>query len=223
MKCLQSKRKPHTHGLEFQTWGFKPNLSFAAADGKSGLRISKDGWQRIEKACGHPIAASVRQFLRRPELRLTRFGPADNLESWRQHSLSDVEVKEAAAMSNMTTVEVKAFVPARDFAQSKRFYQDLGFELAWSSEDLAYIRHGNSSFLLQNFYQKEHADNFMMHLLVEDVEAWWSYVLDHGLAAKYGVRVESPADRPWGMRDFVIIDPTGVLWRIGQNIENPGS
>jgi catechol 2,3-dioxygenase-like lactoylglutathione lyase family enzyme len=154
---------------------------------------------------------------------LTRFCPADNLESWREHSLGDVEVKEAEAMSNMTTVEVKAFVPARDFAQSKRFYQDLGFELAWSSEDLAYIRHGHSSFLLQNFYQKEHADNLMMHLLVEDVEAWWSYVLDQGLAAKYGVRVEPPADRPWGMRDFVIIDPTGVLWRIGQNIENPGS
>ena len=49
-------------------------------------------------------------------------------------------------MSNLTTVEVKAFVPARDFALSKQFYQDLGFELAWSDDDLAYMRHGNSSF-----------------------------------------------------------------------------
>jgi catechol 2,3-dioxygenase-like lactoylglutathione lyase family enzyme len=79
-------------------------------------------------------------------------------------------------MPNMTTVEIKAFVPSSDFALSKRFYQDLGFELAWSSEDLAYFRHGPSSFLLQNFYQREHAGNFMMHLLVEDVEAWWSHV-----------------------------------------------
>jgi hypothetical protein len=60
-------------------------------------------------------------------------------------------------MSNLTTVEVKAFVPARDFVLSKQLYQDLGFELAWSDDDLAYIRHGNSSFLLQNFYNKEHA------------------------------------------------------------------
>ena len=29
-------------------------------------------------------------------------------------------------MTNMKTVEAKAFVPARDFALSKRFYQDLG-------------------------------------------------------------------------------------------------
>jgi catechol 2,3-dioxygenase-like lactoylglutathione lyase family enzyme len=120
-------------------------------------------------------------------------------------------------MSDMTTIEAKAFVPARDFALSKRFYQDLGFDLAWSSEDLAYLRHGNSSFLLQNFYNKDHADNFMMHLLVEDVDAWWRHVQTQGMAVKYAVKVEPPADRPWGMRDFVIVDPTGVLWRIAQN------
>ena len=73
-------------------------------------------------------------------------------------------------MSDMTTVEAKAFVPARDFALSKQFYQDLGFVLAWSSDDLAYLRHGHSTFLLQNFYDKTHADNFMMHLLVQDVD-----------------------------------------------------
>jgi uncharacterized glyoxalase superfamily protein PhnB len=37
------------------------------------------------------------------------------------------------------------------------------------------------------------------------------------LIAKYGLKAQPPADRPWGMRDFVIVDPTGVLWRIGQN------
>ena len=121
-------------------------------------------------------------------------------------------------MSNMTTIEAKAFVPAKDFALSKRFYQELGFELAWSSDDLAYLRLGNASFLLQNFYNKEHADHFMMHLLVEDADAWWRHVEEQGLQAKYGVEAEPPADRSWGLRDFVIIDPTGVLWRIGHNM-----
>ena len=121
-------------------------------------------------------------------------------------------------MSDMTTVEAKAYVPAKDFALSKTFYQDLAFDLVWSSEDLAYLRHGASNILLQNFYKKEHADNFMMHLLVKDVEAWWQHVEAQGLAKKYGVFVEPPADRSWGIRDFVVVDPTGVLWRIGQNI-----
>ena len=97
----------------------------------------------------------------------------------------------------------------------KRFYQDLGFTLAWSDDDLAYFRHGSSSFLLQNF--SEPPDNFMMHLLVEDVDAWWDHVQEQELIEKYGVKAEPPADRPWGMRDFVIVDPTSVLWRIAQN------
>jgi len=121
-------------------------------------------------------------------------------------------------MSDLTTVEIKAFVPARDFPLSKQFYADLGFMLAWSDDDLAYLRHGHCSFLLQNFYSKEHADNFMMHLLVSDVGAWWRRIEETGLVVKYGVRAEPPADRPWGMRDFVITDPTGVLWRIAQGI-----
>jgi uncharacterized glyoxalase superfamily protein PhnB len=82
---------------------------------------------------------------------------------------------------------------------------------------LAYFRHGVSSFLLQNFYNKDHAGNFMMHLLVEDVEAWWEHVRKNDLVSKYDVKAEPPADRPWGLRDFVIVDPTGVLWRIAQN------
>jgi catechol 2,3-dioxygenase-like lactoylglutathione lyase family enzyme len=121
-------------------------------------------------------------------------------------------------MSNMDIVEVKAFVPARDFALSKQFYADLGFTVEWSSDELAYVRHGDASFLLQNFYVKEHADNFMMHLLVEDVEAWWRHVQARGLQSKYQIFAEPPEDRSWGLRDFVITDPTGVLWRIGQNI-----
>ena len=42
-------------------------------------------------------------------------------------------------MQDMTAVEVKAFVPSKDFAPSKRFYQDLGFKLGWSSDDLATV------------------------------------------------------------------------------------
>jgi uncharacterized glyoxalase superfamily protein PhnB len=120
-------------------------------------------------------------------------------------------------MSNLAAVEIKAFVPARDFGLSKRFYQDLGFTVAWSDDDLAYVRHGESSFLLQNFYEEQHASNFMMHLLVEDVDAWWRHVEAQRVVEKYKVMAEPPADRPWGMRDFVITDPTGVLWRVGQN------
>ena len=122
-------------------------------------------------------------------------------------------------MAELTTIEAKAFIPSKDFELSTRFYLDFGFELVWSSDGLAYFRNGASGFLLQNFYNREHAGNFMMHLLVEDVEAWWRHVQDKNLVGTYDIMAQPPADRSDTMRDFVITDPTGVLWRIGQNIK----
>ena len=122
---------------------------------------------------------------------------------------------------NLATVEMKAFVPARDFARSKAFYAKLGFNIPWSSDDLAYVHYGNTSFLLQAFYVPEHASNFMMHLLVENVDDWHAQVLASGVVEEFGVRVDEPRDRPWRIRDFPLVDPSGVLWRIGTNIGEP--
>ncbi len=120
----------------------------------------------------------------------------------------------------METIEIKAYVPARDFALSRRFYADLGFKEELLSAEMAYLSAGNCSFLLQNFYVKEHAENFMMHMLVADVEAWWERVVAEDLAQRYRVRVIPPQNQPWGIRDFCIVDPANVLWRIGQVLES---
>lgn len=122
-------------------------------------------------------------------------------------------------MSKLRIVELKPFVPARDYELSKRFYQDLGFTLASDADGVAYFHHETVSFLLQNFYLKEFAENLMLHLLVEDVDAWRATVEEAGIAARYGVGVSDVRLQPWRMRDFVIADPSGVLWRIGQNVD----
>jgi hypothetical protein len=119
---------------------------------------------------------------------------------------------------NLATVEIKAFVPAIDFASSKAFYSALGFEMPWSSEDLAYVHYGETSFLLQAFNEPGFAANYQMHLLVENVDDWHAHVLASGVADRFGVRVGRPEDQPWGMRDFTLFDPSGVLWRVAQNV-----
>ncbi|WNB76612.1 VOC family protein [Methylomonas koyamae] len=124
---------------------------------------------------------------------------------------------------NLTVTEIKAFVPAKDFDLSLRFYQDLGFTLASSGGGVAYFHHGKAAFLLQDFYHPDLAERLMMHLLVEDLDAWWQQIETVNPAEKYGVRVEPPALQPWGMRDFILTAPCGVLWRIEQNLyEIPG-
>ncbi len=58
----------------------------------------------------------------------------------------------------------------------------------------------------------------MMHLLVENVNDWYQQLSEQKVAEKFGVQVSEPTDQPRAMRDFVVIDPSGVLWRIAQNI-----
>jgi uncharacterized glyoxalase superfamily protein PhnB len=42
--------------------------------------------------------------------------------------------------------------------------------------------------------------------------------MNSGLAEKYSVNVSEITEQPWGMLDFVLHDPSGVLWRFGQNV-----
>ena len=122
-------------------------------------------------------------------------------------------------MPNLRVTEVKAFVPARDFELSKQFYQDLGFTMASEGGGVAYFHHGHSSFLLQDFCVEDHIKNFMMHLLVESVDDWYHKISEAGLAGKYKVEVSAIKLQPWRMRDFTLLDPSGVLWRIAENVK----
>lgn len=123
-------------------------------------------------------------------------------------------------MSNLRVSELRAFVPATDFERSKQFYQDLGFTMDWSEGELAYFHFDDQvCFLLQDFNQPSFATNFMMHMVVDDVDAWRQRVVDSGIAEQYGVRVTEIESQPWGMRDFLVFDPSGVLWRIGADEE----
>ena len=117
---------------------------------------------------------------------------------------------------NLAVVEVKAFVPAKNFALSMEFYEALGFTRASVFEDIAYFHCGESSFLLQDFFVQEHATNYQMHLLVENVDAWHEKA--KAVAERFNVRIGEPENQPWAMRDFTLFDPSGVLWRIAQNI-----
>ena len=117
---------------------------------------------------------------------------------------------------NLATVEIKAFVPAQDFELSMAFYQALGFVRASVFDGIAHFHCGESSFLLQDFFVREHADNFQMHLRVEVVKAWHRVAKE--VSGQFNVRISEPEDRPWAMRDFTLFDPSGVLWRIAQNL-----
>lgn len=124
----------------------------------------------------------------------------------------------------MTTVPsgselARPFVPARDFELSKRFYEAMGFEKLLDGQ-VAIFGIGASSFVLQNAFQKEWAENFMMQLMVDDLDAWWTHIAALDLPGQFGVRApKAPALQPWGLKVAYVYDPTGVLWHVCQRRE----
>ncbi len=115
------------------------------------------------------------------------------------------------------TESARPFLPARDFARSKAFYEALGFTVELDSDDVAIYRIGATSFLLQRHYQQEWAENVMMQLLVDDLDAWWPWIESLDLPTRFGVPAPTPpAMQPWGLRIAYVVDPSGVLWHVAQ-------
>ena len=111
------------------------------------------------------------------------------------------------------TESARPFVPAGDFELSKRFYVKLGFEKVLDG-DVAVFRIGASSFILSPFHQIE---NFMMQLMVDDLDAWWARIVSLDLEKDFGVPApRAPAMQPWGLRVAYVVDPSGVLWHVAQ-------
>jgi uncharacterized glyoxalase superfamily protein PhnB len=72
---------------------------------------------------------------------------------------------------------------------------------------------GAHSFLLQNFFVEEWAANFMMHVLVTNLDEWWKHIASLDLAGRYGVQSpRAPKLEPWGLNVAYVFDPSGVLW-----------
>jgi uncharacterized glyoxalase superfamily protein PhnB len=114
------------------------------------------------------------------------------------------------------TERMRPFMPAKDFELSKRFYEALGFEKVLDSE-VAIFNAASGGFILQRYYQKDWAENFMMQLMVDDLDGWWAHISALDLAGRFGVpSPKAPAMQPWGLRIAYVVDPSGVLWHVAQ-------
>lgn len=108
----------------------------------------------------------------------------------------------------------RPFLPARDFAASKAFYEAIGFAKRFDGE-VAIFAAGATEFILQDYYQKDWAENFMMQLLVDDLDGWWRHIAALDLPVRFGVAAPKPPTmQPWGLRVAYVFDPSGVLWHL---------
>lgn len=121
-------------------------------------------------------------------------------------------------MSNLKVTDIRPFIPAKDFDQSKRFYSALGWETQDVGPGLALVRLGDEQhFYIQNYYLKDVAENSMLHVTVEDAAAWHAHV---AAILKRGdfpeARVQPASRQPYAATVTFVHDPTGVLLHLCQ-------
>jgi uncharacterized glyoxalase superfamily protein PhnB len=119
-------------------------------------------------------------------------------------------------MITITNEVARPFLPTKDFEVSRAFYEALGFKKVLDSE-VAIFQVGGTSFLLQRGYDKTWAENTMLQLMVDDLDAWWTHIAAADLATKFGVQAPKPPKmQPWGLRVAYVYDPCGVLWHVSE-------
>ncbi len=111
-----------------------------------------------------------------------------------------------------------AFVPAKDFELSSRFYTDLGFTVVASIKSAVRFERDGFGFWLQNYYVEDWAGNFMICLYVTDLKSWWTHIKGMRVDSTYGTArvLAEPHDQEGGLM-MQLADPSGVLWHIRQD------
>jgi hypothetical protein len=111
----------------------------------------------------------------------------------------------------------RPFLPTRDFEVSRAFYEALGFEKLLDGEVAIFAVGQGGGFVLQRYFAEGWAENCMMQLMVDDLDAWWAHIRSLDLPGRFGVpEPKAPALQPWGLRIAYLVDPAGVLWHVAQ-------
>lgn len=112
-------------------------------------------------------------------------------------------------------------LPARDLDEARVFYERLGFRAAgwWPKEfgGYAILRRGDLAMHFFRYDDISPSENYAQcYWRVNDVDALHVEFRAVGLPSSGTPRLEAVEDKPWGMREFAIIDPSGNLVRVGQ-------
>lgn len=112
-------------------------------------------------------------------------------------------------------------LPARNLAEMRQFYERLGFTAAgwWPNEfgGYAILVRRNLTMHFFSYPELSPADNYgQCYWRVVDPDGLYSEVTRADLTAWPTARVMPIEDKPWGTREFAMVDPSGNLIRIGK-------
>lgn len=110
-------------------------------------------------------------------------------------------------------------LPSRSMARTIAFYTALGFDVEIVSPHQDYAIGNRGSLELHFFLHPElepAASSFGCYFRVGDVDALHAQFSSAKLPGKGIPRITTPENKPWGLREFAVVDEDGSLIRIGQ-------
>ena len=112
----------------------------------------------------------------------------------------------------MKFLSLQPFVPAgKEMQRSKELFVAIGFRINWDAGDYVGFQRDDCQFILQNFYAKDFAENFMISVNVDSADEFYKEMKERKLEEKFGIKLSAPKDQPYG-REVNIIDIAGVCW-----------
>lgn len=111
---------------------------------------------------------------------------------------------------------IRAFIGAKDFKESRSFYNFLGFSETIITESMSFFKVNHQlGFYLQKAFVKDWIDNSMLFLEVENLEVYLSELKSKKLTDIFStVRISEIVINDWG-KEFFLHDPSGILWHFG--------
>jgi catechol 2,3-dioxygenase-like lactoylglutathione lyase family enzyme len=117
---------------------------------------------------------------------------------------------------NHKAISIRPFIGAKNFDESRNFYQDLGFQETPLFPNMSLFRSEQLGFYLQDAYVRDWVDNTMVFMEIEDVDQFWKDLVALHLETKYnGVKLTPIRNHDWG-RECFVHDPSGILWHFGE-------
>jgi catechol 2,3-dioxygenase-like lactoylglutathione lyase family enzyme len=120
----------------------------------------------------------------------------------------------------MPAERAEPILPAQNFAETRAFYQALGFTAWHHSDDYDILTRGQLILHIESHADLEPSRNqTSCYWRVLDADRFHEEVAVLGLPTAGIPRLTEPRDEQWGMREFTLVDPAGNLIRIGQALK----
>jgi catechol 2,3-dioxygenase-like lactoylglutathione lyase family enzyme len=104
----------------------------------------------------------------------------------------------------------------KDTEASKAWYEKAGFAYKHGYDSMHWFRFGEAEIMLHPADEVRRGTGPAVHAAVSDVDALFQHVKRNGLTPvdhqQGGRALEAPVTRPWGDREFELIDPDGYSW-----------